>query len=560
MEVRKQYEHIYPQVEDWPINQISLERKEFVEELNAYVVNKMMEQSGDKLDSILARTAYQERTRIKNNPWRVDPPNEKKFWKKIQIELNEIGQSNEQIAEEHYRVLLGRIINRYSEEIVGSFVPGTYRFARKFLTAFFKRLLSSRKRQKWGKKEKLFSKLRIYGELDLIRELAGQGTVVLCPTHFSNLDSVLIGYAIDAKVGLPSFSYGAGLNLYNFGPAAYFMNRMGAYRVDRRKKNPIYLETLKSMSAISMTKGVNSLFFPGGTRSRSGHEETKFKLGLLGTTVEAQRMIYQQGREEKIFIVPLILGYHFVLEAKFLIRQYLSKMGKEQYLGVRDDASSKRKILNLIWKYYNVESDIFLSFGKPMDVLGNFVDQQGSSYDQTGRIVHTKDYFMENGEVCPDEQRERVYTKVLGERIVERFQRDAVILSSHLVAYSAFQIYLSRFPSLDIFGILNLPKEDLEISYDYFLTMVKKVYDEMEKLADRNEVRIPDEFFPFEEFIEDGLQNLGLYHPKKPLRKLKSGNIISEDIELLYFYHNRLDNYNLEDLISGRRALAVLQN
>ena len=560
MEVKKQYEHIYPEVEDWPINLLSLQRKEFVEELSQYVLENMIDKNADNIDSILARTAYQERIRIKKNPWRVDPPNEIKFWKKIQSELNEIGQTHGETEKDQYFILLGRIINRYSEEIVGSFVPGTYRFARKFLTAFFKRLLSSRKKQKWGKKEKLYSKLRLFGELDLIRDLARQGTVVLCPTHFSNLDSVLIGYAIDAKVGLPSFSYGAGLNLFNFGPAAYFMNRMGAYRVDRRKKNPIYLETLKSMSSLSMTKGVNSLFFPGGTRSRSGHEESKFKLGLLGTTIEAQRMIYEQGRDDKIFIVPLILGYHFVLEAKFLIRQFLSKMGKEQYMGVRDDASSKRKILSLIWKYYNVESDIFLSFGKPMDVLGNFVDHNGHSYDHTGRIVKTKDYFVENNVVCSDEQRERVYTKVLGERIVERFQSDAVVLSSHLIAYCAFQIYLLRFPSLDVFGILGLPKEDLEIAYDYFLTMTKKVYDKIEMMSGDHEIRVPEEFHDFEEFVEDGLVNLGLYHPKKPLRELKNGNLISDDIELLYFYHNRLDNYGFEELISSRKALHIPQN
>lgn len=148
------------------------------------------------------------------------------------------------------------------------------------------------------------------------------------PTHFSNLDSILVGYAMDEMLGLPSFSYGAGLNLYNSGIAAYFMNRLGAYRVDRRKKNPIYLETLKAMSKLSIQRGVNSLFFPGGTRSRSGSLEKKLKMGLIGTAVEAQRALCQEGKKEKIFIVPLVMSYHFVLEAKYLIEQHLLITGK----------------------------------------------------------------------------------------------------------------------------------------------------------------------------------------------------------------------------------------
>src|SRR5204863_9543615 len=59
---------------------------------------------------------------------------------------------------------------------------------------------------------------------------------ILVPTHFSNLDSILIGWIIHA-MGLPAFIYGAGLNLFNIKIFAYFMNSLGAYKVDRRKKD-----------------------------------------------------------------------------------------------------------------------------------------------------------------------------------------------------------------------------------------------------------------------------------------------------------------------------------
>ncbi|MCB0684019.1 MAG: hypothetical protein KDC32_24405, partial [Saprospiraceae bacterium] len=40
-------------------------------------------------------------------------------------------------------MLLRRILHRYSEEIVGTFSIKTFRFARRFLTFFFKRLLNA---------------------------------------------------------------------------------------------------------------------------------------------------------------------------------------------------------------------------------------------------------------------------------------------------------------------------------------------------------------------------------------------------------------------------------
>jgi glycerol-3-phosphate O-acyltransferase len=79
----------------------------------------------------------------------------------------------------------------------------------------------------------------------------------------------------------------------------------------------------------------------------------------MGTAIEAQRDNYQKGREDKIFIVPVILGYHFVLEGKFLIDQYLKKTGREQYFKASKDQSySTRKFFKFIWSSFSESSDI----------------------------------------------------------------------------------------------------------------------------------------------------------------------------------------------------------
>ena len=454
--------------------------------------------------------------------------------------------------------ILRKIVNRYSEEIVGTFRIKTFKFAKQFLTLFFTRLLNTAAGRNWhriwGRKFRLRDRLQVKGPLEAVRSLVTKGTLVVVPTHFSNLDSILIGYALDQFVGLPSFSYGAGLNLYNTGYTAYFMNRLGAYRVDRRKKNMIYLETLKAMSNLSLQRGTNSLFFPGGTRSRSGRLETRLKLGLLSTVVEAQRALYAKGKEEKIFIVPLVLSYHFVLEAQYLIEQHLEREGKEHYLKTKDQSYSRRKLLKFLWQLFSESNDIILSFGQPMDVLGNPVNEDGISFDKHGIPINVKQYFISRGKVKEDLQRESEYTKILGEKIVERYFKDNIVLSSHLVAFAAFEMLKHENAKLDLFGLLRLPVDDYSFKLEALIEVVEQLQGALIAMCEAGEVQLSEEiYWEAEQLIRDGLSHLGTYHVAKPLRFNKNGDVISESFKLLYFYHNRLEHYGLEEKIIRRR-------
>jgi len=391
--VKKTVEHIIPNMADWPISQFGEKRGEFVFELNDFVLKKILDSHGENLEPLLAKTIYLEKKRSKNNRWRVDPEDEVRYWSSLSKELNQITQDGG--TQGGYLELLKRIINRYDEEIVGTFKPKTYKFTFTFLNIFFKRLLNTaagrNHKRLWGSRHQLVEKLKVYGEVDKIKALFDHGTVVMVPTHFSNLDSMVIGYAMQSAVGIPAFSFGAGLNLFDNEIVGYFINRLGAYRVDRRKKNPIYLECLTSMAAYSIQKGVNNLFFPGGTRSREGGMEDRLKLGLLGSSIEAQRNMVIEGKKEKVFIVPMILGYNFVLEAKFLIEQHLARTGKEKYIKSKDAFKSYRKITKFIWSLFSEKSDISVSFGEPMDIMGNFVDDKGNSIDINGFVVNNSE-------------------------------------------------------------------------------------------------------------------------------------------------------------------------
>ena len=239
------YSPILPDINDWPIFKLSEDRKTFTEELEHFTLDKVEHFHKENLTDLLAETIYLEKIRIKEEPWKVDPPNERQFWSRIKKRLVKYSvDKDESISAQNNTYLLKQIIHRYALEIVGTFRINTFLFARKFLTWFFNQLLQAsfwKIRLKGGKK-RLVQKLLVKGDIDHVRSLAQKGTLIIVPTHFSNLDSILIGYVLDAVTGLPAFSYGAGLNLYNTGYTAYFLNRLGAYRVDRRKKNKIYLE------------------------------------------------------------------------------------------------------------------------------------------------------------------------------------------------------------------------------------------------------------------------------------------------------------------------------
>lgn len=551
-EYQEPKEHIWPDIKDWPIYKLYQKRNDFVSSINDYTIAHFQQLEGDELLGIINKTMYQEQNRMKREPWKVDPPNEKLFWKKINSELAQAAPLEDpKQKKEVYLEVLSKVINRYSEEIAGDFKLKTFLFARKFLTFFFGRLLNAAASKGiprlWGTKHRLQERLHTIGYVDHVRSLFDHGTVVLVPTHFSNLDSILIGYVLDLVGGMPAFHYGAGLNLYNSEFAAYFMNRLGAYRLDRRKKNRIYMSTLKSMSSISLAQGVNTIFFPGGTRSRSGRLEDKLKLGLLSTCLDAQRLILEEGRSDKIFVVPVVLNYHFVLEAKYLIEQHLRREGREKYIQSSTDKSkSIRNIIRFIYRLFSAENEIISSFGKPMDVFGNEVSEEGISVDKQGNAIDISEYFMRNGMIVKDEQRESIYTKTLGEKIALQYKKENLVLSSHLLAFTAFKRLELSYSDLDIYGLLRMPEEDFSITVEQFKNDLYVIIQQLFELSKEGALHLPKGFhLDVETIMWEGIKRLGQYHAEQPL-VIKKGRVFSQNFKILYYYHNRLDAYELK--------------
>lgn len=543
------FPHLQPDISEWPVAKQSRNRNEFIQKLNAFVYTNLEKEFRGSYHDVISKAIYMENQRIKLNPWKVDPQDEKAYWQSISKELE--GSLKRENSPELQEALLKRIINRYSEEIVAHFSPGIFKFSRWFLTVFFKRLLSryfAKGQWRWGAKAALQQRIKIVGEVEKVRTLFDIGNVVILPTHYSNLDSVMIGYAIDTNVGLPFFSYGAGLNLYNVEIVGYFINRLGAFRVDRRKKNPIYLECLKSMTSYSIMNDINCLFFPGGTRSRSGKTEDKVKLGLIGSVIEAQRLLIEQNDNKKIFVVPLNIGYHFVLEAGQLIEQHLQAIGKDKYKRSRPVSPTFKTVMKFIKGIYGKESEVYMSFGDPIDILGNKVDIKGDSYDKFGNKIDLHDYFSFGGALSSNAQRESVYSKYLGEVVVESYKKHNVILSSNVVAFVALHLISQEFSDLDLISLMNLSGKTFTIENDIFEQNVSKLTHVILGKALDQEVTVSDESWDnVPNLIKEGMAKLGIYHDPPVLSVNERRQIVCSDLKLLLFYHNRLANYGFEE-------------
>ena len=549
------FPYVFPDIRDWPLYKLYQDRSVFIDEVcNESVDNILYDKDNDKLNSEIASVLYQERSRIKLTPWRVDSADEEVFWRGVKKSLvsKSLDDAPDEQAEANNKDLVEQIARRYTEEIAGNFEISTYRFARTALTNLFGIMLRPFTIGFLSKylvgTPNLNEKIQVLGDLATIRELSKKGTVVVVPTHFSNLDSILIGWCVD-RIGLPALSYGAGLNLYNTRIFGYFFGRLGAYTVDRRKKNSFYLATLKAFSRISIFRGTHTLFFPGGTRARSGELESKLKMGLLGTVVDAQCDNYTTDKKEKIFIVPLVLNYHFVLEAKGLIEQFLANTGKELYLVDNRNFGGTKNLIKFLWQFFYKSSEIVVNFGKPMDVLGNMVDVNGQSFNSKGEPIDLADYFKkQGGEVNFDRQRNEQYTQKLANHIVDRFHKENVVLTSHLVAFAAFNWLEVFYNQLDLYGILRLSKEECVIPAAVFKLAVAHLLKQLFVLEAEGKVQLSKHLKEdsLEAIIENGLANLGAFHPQKPLIKNpKTGDIETQDINLLFYYQNRLEGYKL---------------
>ncbi len=457
--------------------------------------------------------------------------------------------------------ILRDIVRGYAVEIHGHFDAKTYANATRILPKGLALLLRNQKpwqlltRSFRGEQLTLADRIHIGGRKDTFDKLVEIGTCVLVPTHLSNLDSPAIGFALH-QAGLPPMIYGAGKNLFNNWLLSYFMDHLGAYKVDREKQHDLYKLCLKHYSALALEHRWHSLFFPGGTRSRSGKVETKLKKGLMGTALQAYQRNLRAGRDKpRIFFIPATINYHLVLEAETLIDDHLQEAGRSRYIITDDEFSRPDKVLNFVRSMMNLSNPVEVVFGDPIDPFGNPVDDDGNSLDPQGRAFDPAGYVCENGVVVADPQRDRQYTQRVATRIGEAFLKDTVLFDTHVFAAAVHRRLSAHHPRLDLYRRLLLGPDARRFPVQEVDAEVRLLQEALRGLEAQGRVRLGDSVrtATAQALRDEALQHLGRYHSEHAV-VLKDGVITIEDPRLSLYYANRLDGYPVPPPLPPRGA------
>ena len=494
------------------------------------------------LETLVNDTIYNERRRLE----REDPAKAKgdqAFYGKIRKRMAHA-------SERDLRRLLEQLARRFAAEVVGNFDERVYngvtRAVPMGLWALLNAMSPTRLFSLDSFRRGLAEHLTLEGSTEHVKGLLDKGTLVVVPTHSSNLDSILLGYSV-YLMGLPPLTYGAGLNLFTNPLLSFFMQNLGAYRVDRRKKAVLYKDVLKEYATCSMEMGYSNLFFPGGTRSRSGEVESKLKKGLLGTTVTAFINNLRAGKPRpNLYICPCTISYKLVLEASTLIEDHLKAVGKSRYI-IEDDEFTKPKLIyDFLTKLVSLDSRIVMTFSEPMDVFGNRVDRDGNSLDAQGRHVDARRYVTQGGEPVHDEQRDSQYTRELSAEICKAFKRDNLIHSTNLVARAVFQLLQRENPDKTLYRLLHTGGQtasfsmtDVHRETERLLGCLKQLNGHGPRLGEklqRGDVQ---------EIVTDALRSFSIYHAR-PAARRRGDRVFHEDRNLLLYYGNRLQGYDLK--------------
>lgn len=443
------------------------------------------------------------------------------------------------MTEEEKRTRLRELVREYVEDIVGHFDPRVYKLAKNVGPPLLSALLSpqSLRRGVRGLQD-LSSRIRVEGPLDHLRACADRGTLVVTPTHSSNMDSVVIGWAL-LEAGLPPVTYGAGKNLWSNPFLGFFMRNLGAYRVDRRLKHKLYLTVLKEYQTVLFERGYHSLFFPGGTRSRSGAVETHLKLGLLGTTIPAYLRLLKAGESSRrLYVVPVTINYGICLEAETLIDDFLAEEGKHRYIIEDDEFSRLWRIVDFSRQILALEGAVVIRFGAPLDPFGNAVDPEGESIDARGRRIDPASYLVgPGGQLASDPQRDAEYTRQLGEELKRAFRRLTVFLPTHLVARALFDRLALQEGTRDVYRLLRV-REGAEIGWDDLCEDVEALRRRIAAHPEWGALSERASGLSAAQVIADGLRAFGGYHTR-PVAEHAGDRVVIRHLRLLFYYQNR---------------------
>jgi glycerol-3-phosphate O-acyltransferase len=193
-------------------------------------------------------------------------------------------------------------------------------------------------------------------ELARIYALAQRNPVVFLPSHKSNLDHLVLQYALHENGHPPNHTAG-GINM-NFFPVGALVRRSGVFFIRRTfKDNLVYKSVLRHYIDYLIEKRFSLEWYLEGGRSRSG-KLLPPRFGLLVNVVDA----YRRGKSEDVHLIPVAIAYEQIQDVgAYTAEQRGGKKQRESFGWFLGVVRGLRRRLG----------DIHIRFGEPISLAAH---------------------------------------------------------------------------------------------------------------------------------------------------------------------------------------------
>jgi glycerol-3-phosphate O-acyltransferase len=190
-------------------------------------------------------------------------------------------------------------------------------------------------------------------ELERIKALSQQHPVVFLPSHKSNLDHLVLQYALHENGHAPNHTAG-GINM-NFFPVGPLVRRSGVFFIRRSfKDDPVYKFTLSHYIDYLIEKRFSLEWYIEGGRSRSG-KLLPPRFGLLAYVVDA----YRRGKAEDVVLIPTSIAYDQIQDVSEYAAEQRGRPKAREGFGW---------FLGVVRRLNRRYGDIHIRFGEPLSL------------------------------------------------------------------------------------------------------------------------------------------------------------------------------------------------
>ncbi len=190
-------------------------------------------------------------------------------------------------------------------------------------------------------------------QLESIAALGQRYPVVFLPSHKSNLDHLVLQYALHEQGHPPNHTAG-GINM-NFFPMGPLMRRSGVFFIRRTfKDNAVYKFVLRQYVDYLIEKRFSLEWYVEGGRSRSG-KLLPPRFGLLAYVVDA----YRRGKSEDVFLIPVSIAYDQIQD----VGDYVAEQR-----GAAKQRESFGWFLGVVRRLRRRYGTIHIRFGEPLSL------------------------------------------------------------------------------------------------------------------------------------------------------------------------------------------------